>query len=282
MAEHFFQGMGVSAGVAVGAIVVYRPVELGLPQRSAASPAEEMARFHTARDRAREEMRAHTERAEARPGSGSGEIFSAHTVMLYDPMLEEAVEKRISRGMTVEAAVKHAAEEFAEMLRAVADEHFAERAVDVLNVGQRVLRILLGFPDISLTTIDQPSIVVAPDLTPSDTAHLDTRFVSGFCLSGGGQTSHAVILAQMLGIPAVVNLGQAFMDSLAGAQTLAMDGITGLVAIDPEPKTIEDYQNAQAQQKARARHQPGRAAANANERWTSRPCAGEYCRPRQR
>lgn len=251
MSEQFFQGHAVSAGVAVGAVFAHLPVELTVPHRPPDSPSVEMARFYQAREQARGELEGLMAMVPDLKDIASQSHMQSLMVMLFDPLLEDAVERRISRGLIVEAAVKHGAGEIADMMFALGDARFASRTPDILELGERLLRILLGFPDTSLSAIRQPSVIVAYDLTPADTAIFDRRLVQGFCLLGGGRASHAAILAQMLDIPAVVNLGQAFVDSLGSGSVLAVDGFNGVVVIDPTEATLTHFQHQQQQHEVR-------------------------------
>jgi phosphoenolpyruvate-protein phosphotransferase len=266
MAETTLQGIGVSAGFAVGPVFQYKPLHLNVSPRQQVNPDEEFGRFVAAREQAKRELQSIKQSVEARAGKESAEIFDAHMVLLADPMLEDSIKAQIGDG--AETAVRQASEALAEMLRQSGDEMFAARAVDVTDIGQRLLRILLGVPDQSLNAIHQPSILIAHDLTPSDTANLDPQQVIGICLKAGGRTSHAAILARTLGIPAVVGLGEA-IDPVNDGAVLALDGASGEVIINPLPEKLALYQQKretrstrEAQIRAKA-HQP---AVNAGGR----------------
>jgi phosphoenolpyruvate-protein phosphotransferase len=157
--------------------------------------------------------------------------------MAQDPMLREAVENHLKAGKPVEGAVAAATDELAGLLRGMKDEMFAARATDVQDVGRRILRVLLGLPDTSLNTLRTPSIILAHDLTPSDTARLQPELTLGFCTAVGGITSHTAILARTLGIPAVVGVGQEALDQIPAGATLALDGSTGLIVVNPSLET---------------------------------------------
>src|SRR5262249_48677613 len=125
------------------------------------------------------------------------------------------------------------------------------RAADVRDVGRRLRRILLGVQDTSFAALVGPSIIVAEELTPSDTASLDPDNAKGLCLAGGGQTSHVAILARTLAIPAVIGLGQTSIQMLKEAQTLVLDGASGQVISNPTSETLTRYTRAQEHRKAR-------------------------------
>jgi phosphoenolpyruvate-protein phosphotransferase len=164
-------------------------------------------------------------------------------VMLDDPALEQGVHERVQAGLIVERSLQETIDELANMLSSMDDELFAARAADVQDVGRRLLRILLGIPAFSLSEMSQPAIIIAHDLSPSDTASLEPELALGFCTEAGGLTSHTAILARTLGIPAVVGLGVGFMEKVQDDLQLAMDGETGEVILDPEQGTRRHFED---------------------------------------
>jgi phosphotransferase system enzyme I (PtsI) len=159
-------------------------------------------------------------------------------MMAADPMLEEAVQERLAQGETVEAAVTTAAESLAAILAGMGDELFAARATDMRDVGRRLLRLLLDVPDTSLDALSEPSIIVAQELTPTDTASLKPDLTLGFCTAAGGLTSHTAILARTLGLPAVVGLGASLLAEVDAGQPLILNGSAGIVITDPTSESI--------------------------------------------
>jgi phosphotransferase system enzyme I (PtsI) len=243
MAEKVIRGVPASEGIALGPAYLYQPSELALPNREAESPEGEMARFAAALEQAHQELEGVQETLLSRTGSEEeAAIFEAHAVMLDDPTLEQGVRERVEAGMIVERALQETIDELANMLGSMDDELFAARAADVRDVGRRLLRILLGIPAFSLSGMSQPAIVVAHDLSPSDTASLQPELALGFCTEAGGLTSHTAILARTLGIPAVVGLGIGFMEKIQEDLQLAMDGETGDVILDPEQTTRRRFE----------------------------------------
>lgn len=242
MGESRLQGIPASPGIVIGPVFIYYPVDLTIPERSCKGAEEELKRFNDAIAVAETELREIRDLVIQKTGDETeAVIFDAHSLMLADPMLAEAVETRINNGWIVEKAVAISTEEIADMLAVMEDEYFAARAADVRDVGNRLLRILLGIADTSLESLDHPAIIVAQDLTPSDTARLDPENVFGFCTAVGGLTSHTAILARTLGIPAVVGLGQNLNERVAGCKELILDGIQGAVIVDPQQTTRDSY-----------------------------------------
>lgn len=244
MSEHTIQGIAASEGIAIGPAFIYHPPDLTIPRRNAEAPDREFARFRDACRQASQELDEIREMILPRAGEEHAAIFDAHKMMLDDPMLEGAVQQRINAGQIAEQALSEATQEIADMLAAMEDEMFAARAADVQDVGRRVLRILLGVPDTSLDTLREPSIVVAHDLTPSDTARLDPDMALGLCTAAGGLTSHTAILARTLGIPAVVGLGAGLLDQVQDGAQLVLDGIEGVVIVDPGDATRKQFETA--------------------------------------
>jgi phosphotransferase system enzyme I (PtsI) len=242
MGESKLQGIPASPGIAMGPVFLHEPANLTIPERSSAGAEEELQRFNEAVAVAKEELRKIREIVfTLTRDDNEAAIFEAHLLMLADPMLVEAVKSRIDEGWIVEKAVAQSTDEIANMLAAMEDEYFAARAVDVRDVGYRLLRILLGVADTSLASLDRPVIIVAQDLTPSDTARLNPDNVFGFCTAVGGLTSHTAILARTLGIPAVVGLGRELHQRIIGCKELILDGSAGLVIVDPLQTTRDRY-----------------------------------------
>jgi phosphoenolpyruvate-protein phosphotransferase (PTS system enzyme I) len=251
MAQKNFRGIPASAGIAIGSVFCYIPTKLTVPDCPAFTINEEMARFETARNQARVELQHLFAAIEKRAGKEEALIFEAHQEMLSDPALEGKIREFVGVGQTAEQAVVRATEELAGLLASMSDELFAARALDVKDVGRRILRILLGLPDTALSAITQPSIVVADDLTPSDTASLDPALTLGFITAQGGLTSHSAILARTLGLPAIVGMGSDLLENVSDALSLVMDGDTGEMILEPGPETIARYRKIQAQRESK-------------------------------
>lgn len=242
MVETIIEGIPASPGIVIGQVYKHEPPDLTIPKRVSEDPSREWEFFEEAVKSARlelEDVRASV--LDLTGEESEAAIFDAHMLMLDDPMLSEAVRTRIDAGMIVEEALVEAIDQISNMLAAMDDEYFAARAADVRDIGHRVLRILLGIPDSSMANLNKPSIVVAQDLTPSDTAKLNPRYAIGFCTAAGGMTSHTAILARTLGIPAVVGLGEDLSLKTENGTEMVLDGIRGLVVLKPVEQTCRNY-----------------------------------------
>jgi phosphotransferase system enzyme I (PtsI) len=250
MPEKTFKGIPASDGIAIGPTFCYIPAELTIPVCAAGTVDEEMARFDMARKRARIELQGLYDAVEKRAGKEEASIFEAHQEMLTDPALEGKVRAEVELGQTVEHALVIAIEELAGLLAGMGDELFAARALDVKDVGRRILRILLGLPDTALSAVTEPYIIIAEDLTPSDTASLVPKLTLGFITAQGGLTSHSAILARTLGLPAIVGMGNGLLEKVSSGTFIVMDGRTGEMIIEPDQEIIVKYEQTKVQRES--------------------------------
>jgi len=197
----------------------------------------ELSRLEKALHMAKGQIEQLMHQAQNQVGDEEAAIFEAHALFLEDPELLKTVRSTIeSRRVNCEFAWEAAIEAHAQQLDALEDEYFQARAADLRDVGSRVLRLLLGIEDVDLSGLRQPSIIIAKDLTPSDTVRLDKSLVVGFCTAEGGPTSHTAILAKALALPAVVGVGEELL-SIPGGTALILDGEAGTIIIDPDQDT---------------------------------------------
>lgn len=235
------KGVPASAGMALGPAYVYVQQELRAERRAVEDPAGEWARLESALETARAQLVEIQAKAQAETGAEEAAIFEAHAMFLDDPSLLETVQVAIEEGhLNAEAAWMDGIESFAAAMEAMKDEYLRARAADIRDVGQRVLRVLLGKAEGDLAALRGPAIVVARDLTPSDTVRLDKRLVLGFCTAEGGPTSHTVILAKALRLPAVVGVGADLLAVPSGT-LLLLDGVRGEVVADPDEVEREAF-----------------------------------------
>ncbi|MFQ6102396.1 MAG: phosphoenolpyruvate--protein phosphotransferase [Anaerolineae bacterium] len=239
-------GIAASRGMAIGPAFRFRRADLRFERCTVDDPATEWARFEAALEIAREQLTDVHARARAESGAKQAAIFQAHALMLEDPKLLNAVRTAIEeQHINVEAALSDAAETHAQMLETLDDEYFSTRTADVRDVATRVLRILLGVAESPTAGLTIPSIILARDLTPSDTVMLDKSLVLGFCTAEGGATSHTATLARGLGLPAVVGTGPDVLEIHDGA-TLVLDGNDGTLLVEPGEEIVAEYRARQA------------------------------------
>jgi phosphotransferase system enzyme I (PtsI) len=240
------EGTGASRGIAIGPVFQFRRIKLVVSPREVTDIEAEIHRLNDAIDLAEEQLKQVHEKAIKEAAASEAEIFEAHLMMLRDPELWGQVESSVqAEGINVEQALVNVTSTFTEMLKVMDDEYFAARALDVQDVSDRVLRILLGVAESPTADLNEPSIIFADDLTPSDTILLDKSLVLGFCTAEGSATSHSAILARGLGLPAVAGAGRAVLE-IENGTPLVMDGSKGLLLLNPDEDTVRVYRERAA------------------------------------
>jgi phosphotransferase system enzyme I (PtsI) len=235
------QGIAAAHGIAVGPVFQFHPVDLQVDRYTVADPGEEIKRLEKAVLAAAAEIQSLVERAKSETTADQASIFEAHLMMLQDPELLDAIRMSIARDKwNAEFAVREAAEHYARSLEAIGNDYFSSRAADLRDIEGRLLRLLLGVDRLDVGRLPRPSIIIARDLTPSDTVLLDKRQVLGFCTVEGSETSHTAILARALNIPAVVGGGQDIL-AIPDGKEIILDGSAGKLVIDPIPEMVESY-----------------------------------------
>ena len=243
-----YQGKGVTKAVAVGRLRLQRKAAADGADAGAAAagtPAEEKEIFLAAKAKAMEQLTALYEQALAEVGEKQAEIFVMHQGMLDDFDLNEAIEEAIADGAGALQAVTQAGEMFASMFACSEEEYLRARAADVRDVVARLQRCLAGTEETVLQA-DESFVLVAEDLTPSDTLQLDRSKLLGFVTAGGSTTSHTAILARSLGLPAVVATGLQ-VDELQDGQEIIVDGEQGIVIVEPEAEMLAHYRQRAAE-----------------------------------
>lgn len=255
--SHSPQAIPASPGIAIAPIFQYHLHQIKVHELCVADVDAEWQRLQTAIATAKQEIQNIKDRIHIHENEAA--IFDAHLLVLADPAIIEPVQKRIfEQHQNAEFAWATVTDEIANSYRYLDDVYLQERAKDIVDVGQRVLRSLLG---VSTTNIEltQPSILVARDLSPSDTVRLDRTKVLGICTLQGSATSHSAILARTLGIPAVVGVNSQILNLEPGT-LLAIDGENGNIWIQPDSQTIATLEAKRdaiitARQQARAKAQ---------------------------
>ena len=240
------RGLPASPGIAIGPALPYRPQLPDIVREAGKESEVEWQRLQTAVRAALAEIDALHQKTRAQVGAGEAAIFEAHQLILQDPELQTAVKTRLETDhINAEAAWYEAIEQTAEAFQNLADPYFQARAADVRDVGNRVLRHLLGVAMPSLQA-ERPYILIAADLTPSDTARLDPALVLAICTELGGATAHSAILARALGIPAVVGVGDQ-LSHVAKGEVVGVDGRTGQIWLEPDTAQTAILQQARAE-----------------------------------
>ncbi len=243
-----FTGIAVSPGVVSGPVLVLGSENFRIPRKYVSRDAidDEVQRFHAALEHVCHDIKANEQLVSAQLGAQYGAIFSAHLQMAQDPRLVREVEALIrEQTRSPEFAVSRVLRSYAEQLEKMGDRYLAERALDIFDLEKRLLRQLLGESREELKNLTEPVIVLAHDLTPSETATLNTKFVLGFATEVGGRTSHTAILAGALEIPAIVGLGRC-VAGVSGGETVILDGDNGRFIIDPDNETVARVHEMQA------------------------------------
>ena len=240
-------GIAVSPGVVVGPALVLGSEHFRIPHKYVNRDAVEveMVRFRTALNQVCSDIEQNEILVGEQLGSQYAAIFSAHLQMAKDQKLIGQIETLINeKSHSPEYAVSKTLRHLAEQMQNLGDQYLADRALDIFDLEKRLLRELLGESREELSNLTQPVIILAHDLTPGETAMLNTDYVLGFATEVGGHTSHTAILAGALEIPAVVGLGRC-LAGISGGESVILDGDHGQVVIDPDEATIERFKDSQ-------------------------------------
>ncbi len=239
------KGIAASAGIAIARAFTLEHPDYTVTTQKAEDAGKEVARLESALDKSRAELEAIKERTRQELGEKKAEIFESHLLILDDPELITPVKDKIaSEAVTAEYALNETAEQFIEMFQNMKSAYLQERAADMRDVTKRILKHLLGLNYVSPSEINEEVIVIAEDLTPSDTAQLNRQYVKGFATNIGGRTSHSAIMARSLEIPAVVGTKNV-LSLVKNGDLVIVDGLEGNVLINPSEATVAEYRNKQ-------------------------------------
>ena len=239
------QGIAVSPGVAIGEALVMDNEGFRIPRRFVARDAveEELERLHRAIDAAGTEIARNQQAVSVELGDQYAAIFEAHLRMLEGSKLRSELEEMIrDRHYSPEYAVSRTFRRYAELFEKLQTETFASKANDIRDIEKRLLRNLLGRRREGLSKLTSPVLVLAHNLTPSETANLNREYVRGFVTETGGPGSHTAVVAGALEIPAVLGTGP-FLNEVSGGDLVIIDGDEGLVILHPDEETIARYQH---------------------------------------
>ena len=236
-----FKGTGASPGIALGKALVVEHKELVIEKRTITDVDAEIAKLRDAVQVSKVELEKVKEKAAKELGEAEAEIFGAHLLVLEDPELTGAAEAKIAdEKVNADFALNEIKEMFVAMFESMDNEYMRERAADIKDVTNRVLRHLLGIKVVDLSALDEEVVLVAHDLTPSDTATMNKKMVLGFLTNIGGRTSHTAIMARTLEIAAVVGLTD-ITENVKDGDFVVFNGDTGEVIINPDEETKAAY-----------------------------------------
>jgi len=242
-------GILVSPGIAFAKALLLKEDEIVLNTRPIPDNKidAEIARFKDAREKSSQQLHAIMERAKTTLGEDKAAIFEGHIMLLEDEDLESEVITRIKTKHTAaDSAVHSVFEAQAKELEGLDDEYLKERAADIRDIGKRLLKNVLGMEIVDLSAIKEPCVLVAKDLTPSETAQLNLDMVLGFITDIGGRTSHTSIMARSLEIPAIVGTTNA-TKAIKQGDFIVLDAINNKIYINPNDKTVEKLKQVQKQ-----------------------------------
>ena len=243
------QGKSIFGGIAIGPIIFFTKEQNQVKRSKIEDTAGEIARYEAAIVTAQEQLGKLYEKALKEVGESGAQIFEVHQMMLEDDDYNDSVKNIIETQMVnAEYAVATTGDNFAEIFAAMEDEYFQARAVDMKDISERVINVLMGVGEVS--GWEEPSIIVAEDLAPSETVQFDKSKLLGFVTRLGSSNSHTAILARTMNIPALIQID--IKEEWNGKMGI-IDGFSGEFYIDPEPEVIEKYQEKKAEQEEHRR-----------------------------
>ncbi len=243
-------GKSVFGGVAMGRLSIYKKNDQVVKRTRVSDTEAEVRRYENASEKAKEQLAALYDKALKEVGESSAAIFEVHQMMLDDLDYQESVTNMIrTQGINAEYALAVTGDNFSEMFAAMDDDYMKARAADVKDISNRVISVLQGIQDTELDS-EEPVILVAEDLAPSETVQLDKSLLLSFVTRFGSTNSHTAILARTMNIPALI--GVDFREDIDGHFGI-VDGFEGTLYVDPDEETIEKYRKKQEEEKEKAR-----------------------------
>lgn len=236
------KGIGASPGIAIGKALVLEHKEMVIEKKENVNVEVEVEKLNSAVDTSKKELSAVKEKVAKELGEEEAEIFGAHLLVLEDPeFIGEAENKIKNESLNAEYALNEVKDMFVSIFESMDNDYMRERAADVKDVTNRVLRHILGIKIIDLSNLSDEVVLIAHDLTPSDTATMDKKKVLGFLTNIGGRTSHTAIMSRTLEIPAIVGLSDV-TDKVKDSDMIVFDGDKGIVIVSPEEDVVAEYQ----------------------------------------
>lgn len=245
-----YNGKSVFGGIAIGKISVYQKKEQQVKRVKIDDPEQEMARYEKAKAEGIKQLQGLYDKALREVGEANAAIFEVHQMMMEDDGYNESVENIIrSQGVNAEYAVATTGDNYAQMFSAMDDDYMRERAADVRDISERLLTILNG-EETGAVDADEPKIIVAEDLAPSETVQLDKDKVLSFVTVKGSLNSHTAILARTMAIPALVNTSVSLEIEIDGRLGI-VDGANGTFYVDPDEETLAEMKKRQEEDLSR-------------------------------
>lgn len=245
-----YNGKSVFGGIAIGKISVYQKKEQQVKRVKIDDPEQEMARYEKAKAEGIKQLQGLYDKALREVGEANAAIFEVHQMMMEDDGYTESVENIIrSQGVNAEYAVATTGDNYAQMFSAMDDDYMRERAADVRDISERLLTILNG-EETGAVDADEPKIIVAEDLAPSETVQLDKDKVLSFVTVKGSLNSHTAILARTMAIPALVNTSVSLESEMDGRLGI-VDGANGTFYVDPDEETLAEMKKRQEEDLSR-------------------------------
>lgn len=242
-----YNGTGASPGIALGKALVIEHSELVIEKRNISNIEEEIQKLENAVKVSKDELTKVKEKALVELGEHEAEIFEAHLLVLEDPeLVDSAISKIRDEKVNADYALNEIKEMFVAMFESMDNEYMRERAADIKDVTNRVLRHILGIKVVDLAGLDEEVVLIAHDLTPSDTATMNKSMVLGFLTDIGGRTSHTAIMARTLEIAAVVGLDD-ITKKVKDGDYIVFNGDTGEVIVNPDEETKAKYASLKEQ-----------------------------------
>ncbi|MGO5074280.1 phosphoenolpyruvate--protein phosphotransferase [Clostridium sporogenes] len=238
------KGIAASKGYAIGKIFIKEDINIEVIEKSIDDTEKEKERFKSALSNTREQLERIKDKAQKEVGAEKAAVFDSHIMLLDDPEFAGAVEMNIeSNKVNSEKALQEVIDMYSSIFASMEDEYMRERGADIKDVGKRIMLNIMGKSVNSMDDLDKDTIIVAQDLTPSDTAQLDKDKVIAFLTNIGGRTSHSAIMARTLEIPAIVGMKD-ITESVKNDDVVIVDGTEGVVIINPDKETIEKYEKS--------------------------------------
>lgn len=245
------QGIGASKGVVIGKVLVIKQNKVIIDQQTTKSLEEEIARLTSATDEATRQLKELEDYAKEHVGEDESAIFEVHQMMIMDGELTDRAKEIMEDGhVTAEYAMQLTSDEFSSLFKSMEDPYMRERGVDIEDISKRIINILIGKKEQSLSELEEPVIIVTKDLLPSDTVQMDKKNVLGIITQIGSKMSHSSIIARTMQIPAVVGLENIF-EHINDGDEIILDGKDGNIFINPDENIKNEWIHEQKRYKER-------------------------------